>query len=376
MRVVIVSHTYFPSRYRGKLRWLATQGGVDLTLLALFTAQPPSRPLLRFEQTAEPFEVRFLTPVAFGDHNILRAFAPREVQSLVKEIRPDLVHVEAEPHSLTLALWAYLREQFGYRLVAFSWENLKRKGKGPLRWLERFSLRRVDAMVAGSRQAQDVLRWRGYLGPVDVIPQVGVDVAPFANRADVPPLYQTLPPGCRIGFIGRLVPEKGIMDLLAAFRPLAERAVLVFLGEGPLRREIGEQAARDDLAARILAPGFIEPEQIPAHLHGLDILVLPSRTTTVWAEQFGYVLVEAMAARVPVVGADSGAIPDVVGDAGLLYPEGDIGALTNCLRELLDDPSRRERLGQAGWERVRQRFSDEAIAKATLQVYRSVLGES
>ncbi len=245
-----------------------------------------------------------------------------------------------------------------------------------MRWLERFSLHRVDAMIAGNRQAHDVLHWRGYSGPIEVIPQVGVDVDSLSGARASPPEYEVLRPGCRIGFIGRLVPEKGIRDLLVAFRPLAQEAVLVFLGEGPLRREIQEYADRDDLAGRILAPGFIEPERIPACLQHLDVLVLPSRTTPTWAEQFGYVLAEAMVARVPVIGASSGAIPDVIGDAGLVYPEGDTQALTECLRELIHSPLRRRQLGQAGWERARQRFSDEAIAKATLCVYRSALGAS
>ena len=374
MRVVIVSHTYFPSRYRGKLRWLATQGGVDLTLLALAEAHPPARPLLRFEQAPEPFQVHFLRPVAFREHNILRTFDPRQISSLLRESRPDLVHVEAEPHSMTLAQFAALRERFAYHLVAFSWENLRRHGRGPLCWLEHFSLRRVDAMIAGNRQAREVLRWRGYAGPLEVIPQVGVDAQPAPGAWVEPPEFATLPPGCRIGFIGRLVPEKGVLDLLEAFRPLAEQAVLLFLGDGPLRREIQQRAARDGLASRVLAPGFIKQARIPDYLRGLDMLVLPSRTTPFWAEQFGHVLVEAMAARVPVIGASSGAIPEVIGEAGLVYPEGDVSALTQCLRALVDDPLRREQLGQAGWSRVQTYYSDEAVAMATLRVYRAALG--
>jgi len=244
MRVLIVSHTYFPARYRGKLRWLATEGGVDLTLAALAVAHPPSRPVLRFEEKQEPFGVRFLRPVAFRDHNILRILAPRQARSLLQELAPDLVHVEAEPHSLTLALFACLRREFGYRLVGFSWENLFRRGRGPLRWLERYSLRRVDAMIAGNRQAGDVLRWRGYAGAIEVAPQVGVDMPPVDGAWAPPCEVEALPAGFRIGYIGRLVPEKGVMDLLAAFRPLAQRATLVFLGQGPLRSEIRGTASR------------------------------------------------------------------------------------------------------------------------------------
>lgn len=368
MRVLMFSHTYLPAHYRGKLRWLATEGGVDLTLVALRTLRLPTGVQLVFEGTPEPFAVRFLRPWAFPDHNNLRLFAPHQVASLLQEVNPDIVHAEAEPHSLTLGILAFFKRRFSYRLVAFTWENLFRRGRGPLRWIEHFTLRSVDWMITGNREAAEVVRWRGYLGPVTVIPQVGVDPAHFAEYKADP-----RPGPFRIGFVGRLVSEKGVLDLWEAFVPLADRAVLVLIGEGPLRDVIQQKAAEVGLAHRVEMPGFVPYAQIPTWLSQLDALVLPSRTTPVWKEQFGHVLAEAMLAGVPVIGSDSGAIPEVIGDAGLLFPEGDIAALRERLVFLMDSPAERQRLAEAGRQRALTWFTDDAIAQATLQVYKQVV---
>lgn len=364
------SHTYLPADYRGKLRWLAIQGGISLTLVALPALRLPTGSLLEFEKVAEPFQVKLLRPLAFADNNSLRLYAPSQVIELLHEVQPSIVHVEAEPHSVTLALLAFLKLRFGYRLLAFTWENLFRKGRGPLRWLEAFSLRRVDWMIAGNKGAVDVIRWRGYTGPTTIIPQVGLDPTHFEN---VLPHFMLANKNFRIGFVGRLVPEKGVMDLFEAFIPLAQQAVLVLIGEGPLREQVEKRAAEAGIADRVRCLGFVAYSEMPAYLKALEVLVLPSRTTPFWMEQFGHVLAEAMLVGTPVIGADSGAIPEVIGDAGLIFPAGDVGALRERLTWLMAYPEERKRLGELGRQRALAYFTDEAIAKATLQIYQALV---
>lgn len=368
MRVLMFSHTYLPVHYRGKLRWLATEGRWDLTLVALPALRLPTGVRLVFEERREPFVVRFLRPVAFPHHNTLRLYAPHQVATLLREIRPDIVHAEAEPHSLTLGLLAFLKRRFPYRLIAFTWENLFRRGRGPLRWVEGFTLRQVDWMIAGNSTAADVVRWRGYSGPVAIIPQVGLDPSHFGSDRFSRPHGEF-----RIGFVGRLVPEKGVLDLWEAFLPLADRAVLVLIGEGPLRDVLRQKAVMAGLTHRVEITGLVPYAQMPAWLKGLDVLVLPSRTTATWKEQFGHVLAEAMLAGIPVIGADSGAIPEVIGDAGLIFPEGNTAALRERLVFLMDHPAERQRLAEVGRQRALAHFTDEAIARATLQVYEQAM---
>jgi glycosyltransferase involved in cell wall biosynthesis len=102
--------------------------------------------------------------------------------------------------------------------------------------------------------------------------------------------------------------------------------------------------------------------------------VLPSRTRPNWKEQFGRALVEAMACEVPVVGSDSGEIPNVIGDAGLVFPEGDVAALAGHLRRLQDSQDMRRDLGRRGRARVLDRFTQARVAEQTYQLYRQILG--
>jgi glycosyltransferase involved in cell wall biosynthesis len=109
-------------------------------------------------------------------------------------------------------------------------------------------------------------------------------------------------------------------------------------------------------------------------MRALHTFVLPSRTTARWKEQFGRVLVEAMASGVPPVGSDSGEIPHVVGDGGLIFREGDIDDLTAKLRSMIEHPETRRRLAEQGRRRVLAHYTQRALAEAYYAIYREMLG--
>ena len=129
-------------------------------------------------------------------------------------------------------------------------------------------------------------------------------------------------------------------------------------------------AAQLGIAERVTFLGRQGSGEMARFYHALDVLVLPSRTLPNWKEQFGRVLIEAMACAVPVIGSTSGEIPHVIGDAGLLFPEGDVDALRACLRMLAADPAERARLGEAGRRRVLAHYTMRQIAERTLEVYK------
>jgi glycosyltransferase involved in cell wall biosynthesis len=104
-------------------------------------------------------------------------------------------------------------------------------------------------------------------------------------------------------------------------------------------------------------------------------MILASRTLTNWKEQFGRILVEAMACEVPVIGSDSGEIPNVIGQAGLIFPEDDALALHRCLVDLMEDNHLRHDLGQAGRQRVLDFYTQERVASNTVNVYREMMGK-
>jgi glycosyltransferase involved in cell wall biosynthesis len=104
-----------------------------------------------------------------------------------------------------------------------------------------------------------------------------------------------------------------------------------------------------------------------------DLLVLPSRTTPLWAEQFGRVLIEAMAAGVPTIGSSSGAIPEVIGDPALIFPERNPVALARMIDRMRHDPALRLAAGQAGQARVASHYTNDVIAARTVDAYRALL---
>jgi glycosyltransferase involved in cell wall biosynthesis len=177
------------------------------------------------------------------------------------------------------------------------------------------------------------------------------------------------------GYVGRLIPEKGIDWLLKSWKlaRLPDQARLVFVGQGPMESLIRAAATID---ARIRLIGPVRFEQIPTVMASLDALVLPSLTTRDWCEQYGRVITEAMASGVPVIASDSGAIPEVVGDAGIIVKEGSYGGLASTLNRTYLDPAMRIKLGKAGLGRAKLAFSPAVHAERMLAFWQTVTKRS
>jgi glycosyltransferase involved in cell wall biosynthesis len=303
-------------------------------------------------------------------HSMSTIYDPWAVWQVTADFRPDIVHVEEEPGSLALFQAALLKRRFGYRLLFFTWENIYRPPRLPL--LERFNLAQADHAIAGTHPAHEVLRRKGFRRPVAVIPQLGLDPALFRPRPSDALRARLGLTGFVIGYVGRLVEEKGLRTLVEAAR-MENDIHLLFLGQGPFRDDLTRMVEAHTLADRTVFADPVPHERVPYYVSCMDALVLPSRTTRHWKEQFGHVLIEAMACGVPVVGSDSGAIPEVIGQAGLIFPEGDAEQLRARLVQLMDDAALRARLGRAGRERVLAHYTDERIAEATCSLYQEVM---
>jgi glycosyltransferase involved in cell wall biosynthesis len=296
----------------------------------------------------------------------------RTVTFALRDFRPDIIHAEEEPDSLPALQIAVARRLFAphARLLLNTWQNIAR----PLHWYVRLimllTLRASTGIVCANTEAQTLLRQRGYAGPITVLPAIGVDLRIFQ------PGDFALREPFTIAFVGRLVVEKGLDTLIDAVEQLIRSGGLPpvrlrIIGDGPQRAELVHRAAA--LGDVVQWMGAQPPAQIARQLLDIDVLVLPSRTTSVWKEQFGRVLVEAMACGVPVVGSNSGAIPEVIGDAGLIFPEGDANALADCLQRLIASPALRAELAQRGLARVQAQYTQERIAQETAQFYRQII---
>ncbi len=175
-----------------------------------------------------------------------------------------------------------------------------------------------------------------------------------------------------IGFAGRLVEQKGLRVLCDAFETLPGDCHLLLAGSGPLEAEIRERAASRGWAGR-LTIAAVSSTSMPEVYSQMDCLALPSLTTPAWKEQFGRAAVEAMACEVPVVGSDSGEIRQVVGDAGIVVPEGDPVALSAALNRLHDQPDLRRDLAALGRRRAVSTFTQAEVAAQTFEAYRAIM---
>ncbi len=366
MKVVIVSKALVRGVYQRTLEELVRLGRIELTVI--------SPPAWREGRSLLPLERRFtegyelvVTPIAFNGRYHLH-FYPR-LGGLLKQLGPDLVHVDEEPYNL--ATWLALRaaHSVGARRLFYTWQNLHRRLPPPFSTIERANYDLAHGAIAANRDAAAVLRRKGFGRPIWVIPP-GLDPDLYLPRQG------QVGDEFVVGYIGRLVPEKGVDLLIRACARLPSPWRLVVLGEG--EEEAALRALADDLGvgSRVRFGGRLPSTEVPLVLRELSVLALPSRSLPRWREQFGRVLMEAMACGVPVVGSDSGEIPHVIGDAGLVFPEGDWEALAERLKELQGDLTRRAELGRRGRERVLTHFTHRQIAEQTLAVYRSLAEQS
>jgi len=223
--------------------------------------------------------------------------------------------------------------------------------------------RRIAPIITASRSAARDISTEFGVSPsrVRVVP-LGVDTDEFHPRP------RPREAGRIVAVASADTPLKGIDTLVRAVAKLAtEREVsLTVVGRPSPRTErlIGELSVDDRV-------GFVEGidgAAVAERLSGAEIAVVPSLY-----EGFSLPAVEAMASGTPLVATKTGALPEVTGDAAVLVPPGDVEELRSALAGLLDQPSRREALGRAGLQRVRERFTWRAAAQATVRCYREAI---
>jgi L-malate glycosyltransferase len=288
----------------------------------------------------------------------------------IRQFQPDIIHAEEEPDSLAALQVAVARRMLApqARLVLFTWQNVDRPKNAAVTWVLHRALLAADAVVCGNAGAVAVLRQFGYHRPAPIIPALALDTAVFHRR-----LVPRPTDAFTVGYVGRLAPEKGVDTLIDAVAAIGPPVHLAVAGAGPSREELEARVRGAGLDGSTRFAGALDPAGVASFLNAIDVLVVPSRSTPVWREQYGRVIIEAMGCEVPVVGSDSGAIPEVVGDAGLIFPEGDSRALGRHLRDLRESPERRRAIGRRGFARAASGHTAEVRAGQFLAFYRELL---
>jgi glycosyltransferase involved in cell wall biosynthesis len=366
MRVLMISKACLVGAYQTKLEAIAAHEDVELTVIVPPVWRDPSGEVRLEKSHLQGYDL-LVEPIRLNGRYHLYYFPTLKKQ--LQRLRPDILHIDEEPYNLaTWLAWRQARA-VGSRTLFFSWQNILNQYPWPFSLMERQVLQGIDYALVGNNASGEVWRAKGYAGPLKVIPQFGVSPELFQPPQDSQPAG-ALVIGCANR---RLVPEKGVHLLLEAAVGLPGDWQIRIAGDGPEKARLVALARRLGLAERVHFDGVVASTQMAAYLRRLDILVLPSLTTRRWKEQFGRALIEAMACERVVVGSDSGEIPHVIGDAGLIFPEGDTAALRERLARLMADADLRRQLGRAGRARVLAHYTQEQIAAQTTAVYREMM---
>lgn len=365
VRTVVVSHLYADPGNRAKLKVIA---GLGVQVAAMV----PDRWITRegVEQSTSTGEdggvqiVPVPTRGYAGEPGQL-LWNAKLSRRLLTQLKPDLVHIEEELWTQPAALGLRMARRLGVPGVLAVSDSLPRSYTIAQRLRRERSLRQAAGVIGSNSLALNLAMKRRPSTPHVVIPQLGI----------TPPDRPTREPHTELalGFVGRLVPERGLDLLFRACVGLAGKWSLTVIGTGPSQEELEGLAQRLGIAARISWLGALPRQAVDAVWGRLDCLVLPSRTTERWVMTEGRAAIHAMAHGVAVVGTDSGALPEILGDAGRIVPEEDVTSLTATLQALYADRSECERLGSAGRRRVQEEFSDAAIARKMLAFWRTLI---
>jgi glycosyltransferase involved in cell wall biosynthesis len=382
MKVLLISHTC-QSRREGQPRAheLARLPGIELQILVpeKFNHFGPWReaetPLnANFGCHIEPATWPWLGPA----QNYLHWY--RALPKILREFQPDIIDLWEEHWSLVSAQACWLRNRLvpHAKIVAETEQNLHKDLPPPFEMLRSYVLKNADYCIGRSDEAVEVLKAKGFNGPAQAVPNA-VDAELFtpqdrnACRAQLIPDTPWREDFTLLGYVGRLVEEKGLLDMVEALPATSESVRLLFVGEGPLKETLLQRATELKVAQRMCVLPFRPMDELPTIMNALDALVLPSRTTPRWKEQFGRVIIEAHACGTPVIGSDSGAIPTVIGQGGLVFPEGNAPALAMAMNQIAADPQAARVLGETGREQVEAHYTWSRVAQRLHTIYSSLL---
>jgi glycosyltransferase involved in cell wall biosynthesis len=388
MKILVASHTYIVDLNCEKLRNLVKlEPSIEVTVVVPKRWRPGGVQNKNIIESQFRQEGNFrIVPISnFSQNNQPLLTFGADIIPLLKDFRPDIIQVEQGAKSLGYAQFITLNRLLGLKAknVFFTWWNLPYTNKFPITWLETYNLNNTDGLISGNQDGVDILREHGYQGKAKVMPQLGVDEVLFSPSSQ-PELAQEL--GIKsdqfiIGFVGRFVEEKGILTLIKAVSYLNNLPwKLLLLGRGNLQENILKLAKQAGIEDKIILIESVPHAQVFRYINLMNTLVLPSETTykiktltaVGWKEQFGHVLIEAMTCKVPVIGSDSGEIPYVIGDSGLIFPEGNAEALRDCLLKLMENRDLAENLARKGYERGMTKYTNQALAKELLDFYQSL----
>jgi glycosyltransferase involved in cell wall biosynthesis len=303
--------------------------------------------------------------------------------SLFKRERPNAIYVHHEPYGLATAQ-VYLANRWATSCAIgfYAAQNIAKTFPLPIRILEKYVLSQSRFCFPVNKDALNVVTEKGFCGIGQVLPPALNNKMYYPQESEAAKIRCSLHVDRGtfvIGYLGRLVEEKGLRSMVRALTLIRnEPWSCVIAGAGPLGVQLQEDVLSAGLSSRVHFVGYVPHEDAPKWLSAFDVLVLPSETRSNWKEQFGRVLVEANACGTPVIGSTCGEIPAVIRctGGGLVVPEADPRALANTLTELIRDRTKLRVLAERGRRGVAAEFDLSYLASNFARVVESAATES
>ncbi|HET6512415.1 MAG TPA: glycosyltransferase [Candidatus Kapabacteria bacterium] len=356
MRVLAINSMFANRLYRRCADELGALPGVELTILTVdkWIMNGREMPMESVSPDA-PYRTVIGRSGWRGKEN--RGFYTSGIMEAFRVAKPEIIFLMEEPFSVFSLQILQANKLTGTNapVVFFTWNNLSLdiydyRPSIFYRNVAKYTLPRMQAALTANTAGIDVLRSFGFNAPI-ALAGYGVDTDKYRSVEEE--VLGSLRVRLRIeqddfvvGYIGRMLHMKGLDLLIDAFaqqqKLSARRLKLLLVGSGPEQNAILKLAQDRGISDSLIHVPSVPHGDVPAYLHLMDTLVLPSRRVGMWAEQFGRVLVEAMAAGKVVIGSSSGAIPEVIGNAGFVFQENDPHSLSAELSKVigLDDASR------------------------------------
>ena len=298
-----------------------------------------------------------------------------KIISIAKTFKPDVLHLFEEPFSFVCSEFISIFKMFSpnTKLIIESFENLDVVQRNIFHYIQKFNLKNTDLLINIPQEGELIWRSRGFRGCIKK-GNVGVDTKKFFKNYEFLKNKERL----RIGYVGRVTPEKGLDTLIEAFLALINGGFNVELsvvgsGNEDYVNKLKDKLNKLILENKVFFEESLDSDNLASLYNKIDILVLPSLTILRWKEQFGRVLIEAMACETVVAGSSSGEIPVVIGDAGVVFREGDADDLFLKLKELILNPNSMKEFAKKGKERVDKLYSWEVVAKQLKEYYSELL---
>lgn len=375
-RLLTIGHSYCVAQNRRLAHEMAL---VDPKRWTVTVAAPAAFPgdlrFISLERMSGEASAVVPVPVHWANRIHLMRYG-RRLRELLRE-HWDIVHAWEEPFIVAGGQIAW-NVQRGVPLVYSSFQNIVKWYPPPFGWIERYSLGRAAGWIAFGSTVQDILSRKPAYSrlPSRIIPP-GVDIDSFqpdpgARERVLSSLgWMAGPP--IIGFVGRFIPAKGIGLLMKSLTSLPIPWRAMFVGGGPMQSEISDWRRSLPQPDNVRIVNDVSHDGVAEYLNAMDIVAMPSQTTPQWREQLGRVLIEAMACGRTIVASDSGEIPHVVGDAGIILSESDEAAWNHGLAEIIDSPERRAAFGKSARQWAVEHFAWSVVARRHIEFFDHLL---